>query len=162
MVTPREAKAIDVWRSTRLVSSRAEAMRMLIKAGIDLPRLCVHLLDALEASNLSAHEGIKSEVEALEKVLGKAVTAEDGEQSLPHADILAANLSLLTAREREIVKMLQMGLRNGAIAKELNLSLHTIKWYLQGIREKLNVSNRSEFLSTTHRTTVNGMREGSK
>lgn len=43
-----EAGAIVDWRFNRRVGTRAEAMRKLVQAGIDLPMLCIDLLEPLK------------------------------------------------------------------------------------------------------------------
>jgi DNA-binding NarL/FixJ family response regulator len=53
-------------------------------------------------------------------------------------------LRLLTKREEEVVRLLADGLQNREIARELNLSEHTIKNYLFHIFDKLGVSSRVE------------------
>lgn len=48
----------------------------------------------------------------------------------------------LTKREKEIVKLIVKGLTNKEIAKELFLSVHTIKANIENIYEKTNINNR--------------------
>jgi len=52
--------------------------------------------------------------------------------------------SLLTNREQEVVRYVARGLTNREIAKQMNLSEHTIKGHLCRIFEKLGVSSRVE------------------
>ena len=54
--------------------------------------------------------------------------------------------SLLTPREEQVVALVAEGLGNRQIARELNLSEHTIKKYLFRIFEKLGVSTRVELV----------------
>lgn len=53
---------------------------------------------------------------------------------------------LLTPREEQVVALVAEGLGNRHIARELNLSEHTIKKYLFRIFEKLGVSTRVELV----------------
>lgn len=55
-------------------------------------------------------------------------------------------LSLLTAREETVVRLVAEGMGNREIAQQLNLSEHTIKNYLFRIFEKLGFSNRVELV----------------
>lgn len=48
----------------------------------------------------------------------------------------------LTEREQNIVLLVAEGNRNEAIAKELNISVHTVKAHLESIFYKLKVSSR--------------------
>jgi len=53
---------------------------------------------------------------------------------------------LLTPREEQVVALVAEGLSNREIARELNLSEHTIKKYLFRIFEKLGISTRVELV----------------
>jgi DNA-binding NarL/FixJ family response regulator len=53
---------------------------------------------------------------------------------------------LLTPREEQVVGLVAEGLSNRAVARELNLSEHTIKKYLFRIFDKLGVSSRVELV----------------
>jgi DNA-binding NarL/FixJ family response regulator len=54
--------------------------------------------------------------------------------------------SLLTPREEQVVALVAEGLGNRQIARQLNLSEHTVKKYLFRIFEKLGVSSRVELV----------------
>ncbi len=54
--------------------------------------------------------------------------------------------NLLTPREEQVVALVAEGLGNREIARELNLSEHTIKKYLYRIFEKLGISTRVELV----------------
>jgi DNA-binding NarL/FixJ family response regulator len=54
--------------------------------------------------------------------------------------------SLLTPREEQVVALVAEGLGNRQIARELNLSEHTVKKYLFRIFEKLGISTRVELV----------------
>ena len=53
---------------------------------------------------------------------------------------------LLTAREREVVRMIASGLRNRDIGERLSISENTVKVHLHNIYEKLGVEGRMELL----------------
>lgn len=48
----------------------------------------------------------------------------------------------LTEREMGVILCLTQGLTNEEIAKQLHISVHTVKAHLEAIYDKLNVSNR--------------------
>jgi DNA-binding NarL/FixJ family response regulator len=50
----------------------------------------------------------------------------------------------LAPRELEVLRHLSVGRTNGQIAKELHLSLSTVKRYLERIISKLGVSDRTQ------------------
>jgi DNA-binding CsgD family transcriptional regulator len=54
--------------------------------------------------------------------------------------------SLLTPRQEQVVALVAEKLGNREIARELNLSEHTIKKYLYRIFEKLGISSRVELV----------------
>lgn len=56
----------------------------------------------------------------------------------------AGNLTQLTTRENELLKLLAEGYLNKEIADQLNVSVSTVKNHLQNIYIKLHVQNRSE------------------
>ena len=51
-------------------------------------------------------------------------------------------LEHLTKREIEVIKLVSQGLENSEIAKELGISIHTVKANLEAIYYKLNAKNR--------------------
>jgi DNA-binding NarL/FixJ family response regulator len=58
----------------------------------------------------------------------------------------AGGKPLLTPREEQVVALVAEGLGNRQIARELNLSEHTVKKYLFRIFEKLGISSRVELV----------------
>lgn len=58
----------------------------------------------------------------------------------------SSGFKLLSKREEEVVRLLAGGLPNREIAKQLNLSEHTIKNYMFRIFDKLGVSSRVELV----------------
>lgn len=54
--------------------------------------------------------------------------------------------SLLTPREEQVVALVAEGMGNRQVARELNLSEHTIKKYLYRVFEKLGISTRVELV----------------
>ncbi|EAM2911376.1 LuxR family transcriptional regulator [Salmonella enterica] len=62
--------------------------------------------------------------------------------------------SILTAKEREIVEMVCEGASNKLIARQLNISLSTVKTHLRNIFAKTEVINRTELVSRTRMSSV--------
>jgi DNA-binding NarL/FixJ family response regulator len=52
----------------------------------------------------------------------------------------------LTGREQEIIARIRAGLNNKNIARQLNISVHTVKSHIYNIFQKLQASNRVEAL----------------
>lgn len=74
--------------------------------------------------------------------IGRAVReAHAGEPGI-HPDAAAAlrhelQLSVLTPSEREVYERKRRGLRNAEIARLMHVSVHTVKWHWQRVRQKL-------------------------
>ncbi len=54
------------------------------------------------------------------------------------------NLSLLTPREREVLRLIALGLSNGEIASTLFISQHTAKNHVSNIYRKLGEHDRTK------------------
>jgi DNA-binding NarL/FixJ family response regulator len=54
---------------------------------------------------------------------------------------------LLTPRETEVLNAAANGLTNKEIARELGISLHTVKFHLESVMRKIGVSSRTEAVS---------------
>lgn len=65
---------------------------------------------------------------------------------LPEENVLP---TLLTAKEQEIVSMVREGASNKLIARQLDISLSTVKTHLRNIFAKTEVANRTELVSRT-------------
>ncbi len=66
---------------------------------------------------------------------------------VPSLRVMSSNgVRLLTPREEQVVALVAEGMGNRQIARELNLSEHTIKKYLFRIFEKLGISSRVELV----------------
>lgn len=55
-------------------------------------------------------------------------------------------LEFLTPRERDVVRLVSLGLANREVAHELGLSAHTVKNYLFSAFDKIGVSSRAELI----------------
>jgi two-component system, NarL family, nitrate/nitrite response regulator NarL len=58
-------------------------------------------------------------------------------------DACKYSLTTLTARERQIVRLVSKGLSNREVASRLNLTEGTIKAHLHNIYQKLAINNRT-------------------
>lgn len=56
-----------------------------------------------------------------------------------------------TDRELEILRLLDNGRSNKEIAKNLNLSTNTVKWYLKALYTKFDVTRRQECVAVARR-----------
>ncbi|EJD0464939.1 LuxR family transcriptional regulator [Salmonella enterica] len=92
----------------------------------------------------SSEERLRAQ--AVQPLLGLAI-----HDSLQEDNDLA---SILTAKEREIVGMVCEGGSNKLIARQLNISLSTVKTHLRNIFAKTEVINRTELVSRTRMSSV--------
>ena len=60
------------------------------------------------------------------------------------AEVLENPTPLLTPREKEVAALAALGLSNEEIAKELGISVKTVKAHLSLVFQKLGVKRRSE------------------
>ncbi|EAM9788574.1 TPA: response regulator transcription factor [Salmonella enterica subsp. enterica serovar Lansing] len=92
----------------------------------------------------SSEERLRAQ--AVQPLLGLAI-----HDSLQEDNDLA---SILTSKEREIVGMVCEGASNKLIARQLNISLSTVKTHLRNIFAKTEVINRTELVSRTRMSSV--------
>jgi DNA-binding NarL/FixJ family response regulator len=64
----------------------------------------------------------------------------------------------LSEREAEVLALVAQGLTNTQIAQRLNVSDNTVKFHLQNIYQKLNVSNRTEAAGIYYKLQQEGRR----
>jgi two-component system nitrate/nitrite response regulator NarL len=57
----------------------------------------------------------------------------------------------LTAREREVLALLALGLSNKSIARRLQVSIHTIKFHVNSILSKLDADSRTQAVTAAIR-----------
>lgn len=94
----------------------------------------------LRAAVLSAAQGlIVFSLPLAERLLGGQVAV----QTLNSAQLEEQ----LTAREREVLELLSQGLSNKLIARQLNISEHTVKFHVSAIYTKLGAASRTEAVS---------------
>lgn len=83
-----------------------------------------------------------------QKTLAHAGSTQDPQN---HGSPQHPEIDKLTSREKQIIELLYRGDRNRTIARELGLSVHTVKLHVHNIFGKLGVDNRtsatSKFLS---------------
>jgi len=89
--------------------------------------------DAIAAAITALEQGLTVIDPRLADLLGSAASAEYP----PPADPL-------TARENEVLQLLARGLTNRAIAHELGITQHTVKYHVNAIMSKLAAQSRTE------------------
>lgn len=93
----------------------------------------------IEMYHRAARAVLKGELWYSRDVLEKHFLKDDAGEYVP-ADVGTT----LTRREKEILKLLAMGMRNQEIACKLFISPHTVKTHAYNLYKKIQVSNRFE------------------
>jgi two-component system, NarL family, nitrate/nitrite response regulator NarL len=75
---------------------------------------------------------------------GLRVSARDPAQSGFAALDESSDAVLLTSRETEVLAAAAKGMSNKEIARELGISLHTVKFHLESLTRKLHAQGRTE------------------
>lgn len=115
--------------------------------------------DAIIACAEAGIAGYHIRTDSLDHLITLIARVDDGESSCPteistilmnHLSALAAEKHpdtkdlILTAREMQILRMLEMGRSNRDIADELCITLHTVKNHVHSVLTKLGASTRTE------------------
>jgi len=88
---------------------------------------------------------LPTHAEGLERVV-MAVLSEVGRPQDRHVDEFA-DLHQLSPREREVLRLLVLGLDTAGLAERLGISPHTIRDHLKNVFRKTSIRSRSELLS---------------
>lgn len=96
------------------------------------------LLQTTDASTLAAAlQAIVQGLLVLDPAFAAVVASDSGIDTLPL-------IEALTGRELEVLQLLAEGLSNKAIALQLGISDHTVKFHVNAIMGKLDAQNRTE------------------
>ena len=79
---------------------------------------------------------------------GRATLSPEAAQALVRATQQSHEISGLTERELEVLKLMVEGLNNAEIAEQLVVSLSTVKYHISNILMKLGVDNRVAAVTT--------------
>ncbi len=91
--------------------------------------------------------GFVSKSEEPEQLLDAIVRVAGGQMIFPFMDVRRVAqdpFANLTTRERELLKALASGRTNAQLAKDMGVSVNTVKFHLKNLYEKLSVRNRAE------------------
>ena len=130
------AKLIEVLRE------QANAPRIVVYAedSGDLPRLAMTAGAAAFAPRSSAAEAL----------LDTCADVAAGKMVFPFLDVRALQsdpIHQLSRKERAILDALSKGLTNRELAKELGISINTVKFHLSNLYEKLALKNRAQAIA---------------
>jgi DNA-binding NarL/FixJ family response regulator len=101
---------------------------------------------AQDASPAELQTAIRTIAQGL-VVLPAALVEQLLRQRGPIAALAQPPAEPLTAREREVLQLVSQGLSNKLIARELQVSEHTVKFHISSIFAKLGAASRTEAIS---------------
>lgn len=125
-----------------------------LNAEDDPPRIVVYTGDEsrIVPSQVMTHGGAAfvSKSEQPSVLLDTIAAVAAGRMVFPYIDVRSIYdnpLSTLTRREMEVLSDLAAGRTNKQIARDLDVSLNTIKFHVRNLFQKLNVNSRSQAIS---------------
>lgn len=85
-----------------------------------------------------------------EQLLAMARAVAQGQMMFPYVDVRELSrdpAAALTLRERTLLAALARGLDNKSLARELGISVNTVKFHLRNLYEKLNLASRAQAIA---------------
>ncbi len=129
-------------------ASDARMLQKVVEAGIvgvvfksQSPEVLVKAIDKVHAGEVWLERSL------IANVLSRLSRNHSSNKPDPETE----NFSRLSEREKEVVKLIGMGLKNKRISTELCISETTVRHHLTSIYNKLGVSDRLELLVYAHR-----------
>ena len=139
------------------VRKHARANRVVIRIRLRTDLLLVEVNDNGEGFDVEEalstaragpvhHMGLRSMRDQIQEAGGQwEISSKSGEGTTVRARFLLASApTVLTQREREVLRLLVEGLTNRAIAERLSVSTETIKSHVHHIMQKLQVNDRTQ------------------
>ena len=115
------------------------------RAAADVTFVLVQRADGAAASSLPLNLDVAQFEAALWAVsAGLSVQARESEAKSFGQWSEDETKNLLTPREFEVLQALSQGLSNKAVARKLEISLHTVKFHVEAVFRKLGARNRTE------------------
>lgn len=136
-----------------LDGARAELLRTIIDAGPEILKIIAELRDASRTRRWPANLA-QIPPDYLSRLLATA-HADAKNAAIPviarASDRASTPEEPLNAREIDVLRLLDRGLSNKQIARNLGVTINTVKWYLKNIYVKLGVARRGESVSEARR-----------
>lgn len=128
------------------LKDRPESPRIVVYTGdldVTLPRRAMALGAAAFVSKREAPERLLDVIEAVAR----------GQMVFPFLDVRALQndpLGSLSPRERELLEALGSGRTNAELARQLGVSINTVKFHLRNLFDKIGVRNRAQAVQLLH------------
>jgi two-component system nitrate/nitrite response regulator NarP len=118
------------------------------------PRMIVYSApeepEILRRAMAAGAAGFSPRHQSPEHLLAMARAVAQGQMMFPFVDVRELNrdpAAALTLRERTLLAALARGLNNKALARELDISVNTVKFHLRNLYEKLSLSSRAQAIA---------------
>jgi DNA-binding NarL/FixJ family response regulator len=134
---------------TRELKTRRPDLQILVLTAYDNEEYVLGLLAAGATGYVLKDEALDALAAAIratskgESYLSQKVAARLARRAVATRESAAEDL-LLTAREREVLRLLALGFDNDAIADKLVISKRTVQNHVSAIYSKLNLASRAE------------------
>lgn len=127
--------------------------QLFIDEGIALKPVFSQVLKEFPEKKICFQDsGLKNYIQDIHRKLQSERTGSGSPQASTPSELTEEKLiEELTSREIEILKLISRGLSNQEIARELFLSLNTVKWYNGNIFGKLGVKRRTHAVAEARR-----------
>ncbi len=144
-------EALDVLLPALVAGARAGLARTLVDGGPSVLRLLGELRDGQRRGHWpDGYPEVSADylrsllaAERERHVAAPPPAAGSGRRALPEEE--------LTAREVDILRLLDRGMSNSEIARRFGIKLNTVKWYLKNIYAKVGVTRRGEAVAEARR-----------
>lgn len=153
-VAGRTAEAFQELVPTLVSGEHACLLRTFVDAGPIVTRMVAELSEAIRLDRWPAGLPSVSNGYLTRILVASRSTAPFAAQGGDTGGRLPA--APLTAREIDIVRLLDRGLSNKEIARRLGVTVNTVKWYLKGVYTKLGVTRRQESVNEARRRNLLG------
>lgn len=126
----------------------------IVRAQEQVPRIVVYADgvhgDIARAAMTAGAAGFCARSESPERLLTIVAEVAGGQMVFPFLDVRTLTrdpIDSLTNRERLLLERLATGLSNKELAKDLDLSINTVKFHLRNLFEKLDVRSRTQAIA---------------
>lgn len=141
----------------RLRAAAPEARIIVLSATLDPPSLRA-LLAAGAAGYLPTTVDLFTLTAAIRNAVagGVTLTQEAAQALLAWEELRHTAQVRLTARQRDVLRLLVTGASNQQIARSLGISVATVKFHVAGLLAELGAQTRGELIAVAHRSRLVG------
>jgi DNA-binding CsgD family transcriptional regulator len=137
-----------VWNAGHTISEEMDEADVVVADGVLLgtgpPAVILGGNDAAHPG-LLPRDASADQIDAAIRAVAAGLLVRSAEAPRPAFDaIVEQELNLLTPREVEVLAAIGNGLSNKAVARQLGISQHTVKFHVESLLRKLGAASRAE------------------